>query len=513
MGATAKSGSFRHLSQVLLTTLAVVGIPTLTVALLRASGLVTSVFVLFAVAIVLSLVISRVGASFWATRAGAGDTVFGDLMLWGWLRRRRQERQLESAVRLLGRRGGEGRASLSQGRRVRLLERLATTLEARDPDTHGHSRRVARHAAATAKRMGLSREQVRRVRTAAAVHDVGKIETPVEIMRKPGSLSDAEFAVIKRHPGVGAQMVAGLDDRNLTAIVRHHHERLDGTGYPDRLAGGEIPLGARIVAVADTFDAVTSLRPYRPAKRHKEALALLSAEAGTQLDPDVVHAFRSYYSGARLVAIWALLVNGCRQLALSLAGELRLGGVTLAAKAALATAATVAVGGLAVHSLHGGSDPAAAGSAVSGKAGPAAGSAPAAEATTGSPGTGGVDTGHPGHGARGDETRPVGPIVESGGGADHATSGATETPQPSGETEAAPTAVATEGSGGGEAPIRTTAPSVPTETTAAVTHPVTTVVETVTGTVESAVPPVQVPGVGELHVEVPKVSLPGLGGG
>src|SRR5205085_6039106 len=160
-----------------------------------------------------------------------------------------------------------------------LLAQLAAALEAGDPYTHGHSRRVAHHAAMIAKGMGLPKQQVAKVRTAAVLHDVGKINTPTAILHKPGRLTDDEFDVIKLHPVDGAEMVSKLGDAELTAIVRHHHERLDGTGYPNRLPGGEIPLGARIIAVADTFDAITSTRPYRPANPHKRAMDILAKEA------------------------------------------------------------------------------------------------------------------------------------------------------------------------------------------------------------------------------------------
>jgi putative nucleotidyltransferase with HDIG domain len=347
------SASIRRLPQAVAATFVVIGIPTLAVAALRASGEVTSLVPLIVAAVVLSVGASYLGAAVWTTRKGSEDVLFADLMLWGWARRWWAERQLASAVKLLGLQGAsESPGRLSTNRRVRLLERLAGGLEARYPDTQGHSRRVARHAASIAKRMGLPSEEVARIRTAAAVHDVGKIETPAEIMNKPRRLTDEEFAVIKLHPVVGARMVAGLGDDELTRIVRHHHERLDGGGYPDGLSGGQIPVGARIVAVADTFDAITSTRPYRPAKRHREALEILAAEAGTQLDPDAVRAFRAYYSGLRPVALWALFLNSSRQLVASLGGEFRLGGLGLAAKAAAATVATVAAGGVASHALH-----------------------------------------------------------------------------------------------------------------------------------------------------------------
>jgi HD-GYP domain-containing protein (c-di-GMP phosphodiesterase class II) len=129
------------------------------------------------------------------------------------------------------------------------------------------------------------------VECAARVHDVGKIIVSPEILEKPGRLSIAEHAEVQRHSVFGARLVASLDDAGITAIVRHHHERLDGSGYPDGLAGEAIPLGARIVAVADTFDALTSQRPYREAFSPGEAMALLRDEAGCTLDPAIVAAF------------------------------------------------------------------------------------------------------------------------------------------------------------------------------------------------------------------------------
>lgn len=138
--------------------------------------------------------------------------------------------------------------------------------------------------------------------TAALVHDVGKIYTPPEILHKPDRLTDREFAIVKLHARDGAEILADAGDPRLTAIVRHHHERLDGKGYPDGIEASEIPLGSRIIAVADTFDAITSTRPYRPARSHKQAIDVLSKESGTQLDASVVAAFLACYAARRPVA-------------------------------------------------------------------------------------------------------------------------------------------------------------------------------------------------------------------
>jgi putative nucleotidyltransferase with HDIG domain len=167
---------------------------------------------------------------------------------------------------------------------------------------HGHSRRVASYAGRIARELRLSPEEVASVETAALVHDVGKIYTPQEILHKPGRLTDRELAIVKLHARDGAEILADAGDPQLTEIVRHHHERLDGNGYPDGIAGSEIPLGSRIVAVADTFDAITSTRSYRPRRSHKEAIDILSNESGTQLDATVVAAFLACYVARRPVA-------------------------------------------------------------------------------------------------------------------------------------------------------------------------------------------------------------------
>jgi putative nucleotidyltransferase with HDIG domain len=212
------------------------------------------------------------------------------------------ERQLAAALQLL--RGAGGTNDLSRGRRAELLTELAAELESRDPWTHGHSRRVAQHATLIAERMGLPERQIRIVRAAAELHDVGKINTPRAVLHKPGRLTEIELGLIELHPVDGAEIVSTLGDPDLTAMVRHHHERLDGSGYPDRLGAIEIPLGARIIAVADTFDAITSTRPYRAAKTDREALEILGEEAGVRLDPAGVTAFCECYADRQYQPLW-----------------------------------------------------------------------------------------------------------------------------------------------------------------------------------------------------------------
>ncbi len=333
--------------KVIAATTVVAVVPAVAVWGLRAAGIVGAFLPCAALGALLSLLACSVTARLWERSARAGDVLFGDLMIWGWIRRGYQQRRIADAASLLGVHRVDGAAdplSLSIERRTQVLERLASDLEARDPYTHGHSRRVARYATMIAKRIGAGGEELARIRIAAALHDVGKLETPTAVLHKPGRLTESEFAIVKEHPVTGAQMVSILEDPELESIVRHHHERLDGTGYPDRLAGDRIPLGARIISVADTFDAITSARPYRAARPHREALKILRAEAGTQLDGDAVNAFCSVYSGRRPLSAWVAFTDlGERLLAWFVPETLG----STARVAALAASAAAVGGGVA----------------------------------------------------------------------------------------------------------------------------------------------------------------------
>jgi putative nucleotidyltransferase with HDIG domain len=298
-------------------TFAVVVLPCLVALVLKFGDVVTSPVLLIILPVLISIAVSQGLAVYWKRREASTGVLFEDLMLWGWVRNRRFENLLARADEFVG---PNANSNLSRAERAKKLEQLSAALDARDPYTHGHSRRVARHAETIARRMKLPKEEVARIRTAALLHDVGKIETPKEIIDKPGALSDEEYEVIKLHPGAGAKMVEELNDPELTAIVRHHHERIDGGGYPDGIAGEAIPLGARIIAVADTFDALTSARPYRPARAHEFAINILRKESGEQLDASAVEAFDSKYAGHRPVAIYAAVLGVGRQAGQSLIG-------------------------------------------------------------------------------------------------------------------------------------------------------------------------------------------------
>ena len=167
------------------------------------------------------------------------------------------------------------------------FEVLADAIESQDPFMRGHARRTAFYATLLADRLCLSETEKRQVRLAAFLHDIGKIGVPSALLSHTGPLAVKDRCAIERHPEVGARLIAPLGvSPGLVAAVRHHHERWDGTGYPDYLAGESIPLTARIVQIADAFDAMTGgTRPDRPGRSRAEAINELSQCAGTQFDP------------------------------------------------------------------------------------------------------------------------------------------------------------------------------------------------------------------------------------
>jgi diguanylate cyclase (GGDEF)-like protein/putative nucleotidyltransferase with HDIG domain len=174
--------------------------------------------------------------------------------------------------------------------RLRAAASLAHAVDARDAYTGSHSYMVGELSARVAKRMGLESEQVELARLAGSLHDLGKLAIPEEILRKPGPLNEAERLVLERHPQIGYRMLDSLGVEPVASWVLHHHERWDGDGYPDRLGGEQIPLGSRILFVADAYDAMTTDRVYRSKFSHERAISELERCAGTQFDPEVVSA-------------------------------------------------------------------------------------------------------------------------------------------------------------------------------------------------------------------------------
>jgi two-component system cell cycle response regulator len=180
---------------------------------------------------------------------------------------------------------------------------LLRALSERNPDLGGHLNGVAELAERTARRLGLPVEEIERIRHAGELHDVGKVAIPDGILGKPGPLSEEEWAFVRRHPLIGERIVSSAPSLSSVArLVRSSHERWDGTGYPDRLAADEIPLGSRIVAAADAYDAMTAGRPYAPPRTPQEALDELRRCAGTQFDPAVVEVVRAVIAESALRA-------------------------------------------------------------------------------------------------------------------------------------------------------------------------------------------------------------------
>ncbi len=172
------------------------------------------------------------------------------------------------------------------------LHALIGAVEAKDPYTHGHSARVAELSTRIGLILALEPDVIRGLHQGAFLHDVGKIGVPDKILNKPGDLDAEEWEQIQRHPEVGWDLVSRADSlRGALSAIRHHHERWDGTGYPDRLSGTDIPLSGRIVAVADVWDALTSDRAYRPAWPLDRAVSHLAGAGGTLFDPACVEAF------------------------------------------------------------------------------------------------------------------------------------------------------------------------------------------------------------------------------
>ncbi|MFZ5827327.1 MAG: HD domain-containing phosphohydrolase [Bacillota bacterium] len=171
------------------------------------------------------------------------------------------------------------------------LEALSKALEMRDHEVEGHSRRVVQYTLALAREIGVPDHLMTPIIRGALLHDIGKIGIPDAILRKPGPLDEEEWATMRQHPRIGYEMLKQIDFlKQAVPIILHHHERYDGTGYPAGLAEDQIPLGARIFSVADTYDAITSDRPYRKGRSHEEAVEEIQRGAGTQFDPMVVEA-------------------------------------------------------------------------------------------------------------------------------------------------------------------------------------------------------------------------------
>ncbi len=189
---------------------------------------------------------------------------------------------------------------------IEVITAMASAIDARDTYTHGHSQRVTEYAVAIAEEMGLSLAEVEIIRNASILHDVGKIGIKEDILKKPGRLTEEERREMEYHPFIGTKILQSVKLLEpVMPLVYHHHERFDGTGYPDGLRGEEIPLGARIISVADAFESMTSDRPYRKALPLDEAISELRYGSGRQFDPRIVEVFLGLAEGGKIEVEWS----------------------------------------------------------------------------------------------------------------------------------------------------------------------------------------------------------------
>jgi len=211
------------------------------------------------------------------------------------LTQRRQQRIIHERALRLEQRVSEATAEIRQREHETLL-RLAKAGEYRDEDTGNHVIRMARYARLIAEQVGLSEQECEAIELAAPMHDIGKIGIPDEILRKPGRLTHCEFEIMKKHTQMGYEILKDSPSEFLqmgAVIALSHHERFNGTGYPHRLGGQDIPLPARIVSVADAYDALTSARPYKPKWSLEKAIEFLNSQRGRIFDPVCLDAFLS----------------------------------------------------------------------------------------------------------------------------------------------------------------------------------------------------------------------------
>jgi response regulator RpfG family c-di-GMP phosphodiesterase/signal transduction histidine kinase len=246
------------------------------------------------------LVTARTGAEMLAEgiRAGADDYIskpFDSTELKARIRSQLRMREMEAELALANRNLQMRTSDLVEQQRSLFLstvKSLASAIDAKDEYTRHHSTRVTEFSLKIAAKMGFSEKELGDLELAALLHDVGKIAVPESILNKPGKLTGEEFKLIKEHPARGEAILSPVVElKEIGRVVRAHHERYDGTGYPDRLKGREIPIGARIMTIADTYDSITSERPYRKAASHRYAVKEIIACSGTQFDPEVVQHF------------------------------------------------------------------------------------------------------------------------------------------------------------------------------------------------------------------------------
>ncbi|MGH2806050.1 MAG: HD-GYP domain-containing protein [Actinomycetota bacterium] len=298
-------------------------------------------------AIVLSLTttlfVVAAGAAVWHAQPESEGHSFGDLMLWSWIRRRNAERRVTQSATVVGlARDGTFRdaGTVSLDARRAALADIAVSLDAKSSYTLGHSTRVQEHARNVADELELSAEETDALAAAALLHNVGNVAIPESVLRKTSDLTDTERSLIEQHVDLGASLAltSGFD-RAVVDAIQHHHERWDGAGYPDGLAGETIPPLARIIAVAESYDALASTRPYRDGLSRAGAIAALRDGAGAQLDPMIVEALVATLPSERgILAAAALPAIAQRRIQQTGVAIRRVGSVALSA-----TASTIAI--------------------------------------------------------------------------------------------------------------------------------------------------------------------------
>ena len=329
-------------------TIATVGLP-IAAALGTAALLPTPTWYPIAlVAIAASTLAALIGSRIWSRSPRSRGLPFGELMLWSWIRHRRAEKELVSNAQRLGlSRAGDlvAASPLSDAETLGVLYRLNAALEHKDPYTLGHSRRVEKHCYRIAIQLGLPAEEIEALRLAAALHDIGKLIVPDSVLAKTGKLDDRERELMNQHAAAGAKILGVLDRTEIVEAVRHHHERFDGAGYPDGIAGRAIPRAARAIAVADTYDAITSSRPYRGRSSRHRAVMVLREERGRQFDPEIVDAMLRALESSAIAVLLMTLMYAPRK-AFERVGEWfrRLGAEVAAPAAAVAGAALLVAG-------------------------------------------------------------------------------------------------------------------------------------------------------------------------
>ncbi|HYI44961.1 MAG TPA: HD-GYP domain-containing protein [Actinomycetota bacterium] len=285
------------------------------------------------------------GSKVWDRQPESAGFSFADLMLWQWMRREWAEEKLVRNARMLGYdRNGRfvGKSKISPERQLQAAREIGAALDAKSSYTINHAKRVEAHTRDIASVLGLSDKQTEELATAAALHDIGNLRVPEHVARKTGSLTLEERSTIEGHVLLGAIMAFDAVGDDIVQGLRHHHERWDGNGYPSGLTAEDIPLYARIIGIAEAYDAMTSTRPYRQSFTRDQAVAVLRSEGGSQFDPDLVEVFVSTLpEGLEIVDRFPVLAWAERQIRELAILFRRVGGVAMSAAASTVAIALI----------------------------------------------------------------------------------------------------------------------------------------------------------------------------